>query len=178
MGIGIAAFVIMIVIAPYRLHRVTTFLHPELDPQGIGYQINQAYLAIGSGGIFGLGLGHSRQKFQYLPEVHADSIFAIMAEECGFLIIIGYLILLYLFLRRMFALAKNCTDEYERLIVAGIATWIGAQSFLNIGAIAGLLPLTGVPLPLVSHGGTSLLSTLAAIGIVLQITKTTTIKNV
>lgn len=174
--LGMTAFAVMIAIAPYRLDRVTTFLHPELDPLGVGYQINQAYLAIGSGGLFGLGLGHSRQKFQYLPEVHADSIFAIMAEEGGFIVVLLFLIALYFFLRRVFTLARNCGNEYDRLIVAGIATWIAVQSFLNIGAIAGLLPLTGVPLPLVSHGGTSLVATLAAVGIMLRVSQETNIK--
>lgn len=178
LGLGIVAFAIMVIIAPYRLDRVTTFLHPELDPLGVGYQINQAYLAIGSGGIFGLGLGHSRQKFQYLPEVHADSIFAIMAEEVGFVITMAFLIGLYFFLRRLFMLARACTNEYDRLLVAGIASWIACQSFLNIGAIIGLLPLTGVPLPLVSHGGSSFLITLSALGMVLRISRENKIKTV
>lgn len=174
---GIVAFAIMIAIAPYRLHRVTTFLHPELDPQGVGYQINQAYLAIGSGGTFGLGLGQSRQKFQYLPEVQADSIFAILAEENGFIITTIFLLLLYFFIRRLFTIAKHTGSDYDRLLILGIGSWLVTQSFLNIGAIIGLLPLTGVPLPFVSHGGTSLLATLAATGICLQISQKTTIRH-
>ncbi len=166
---GLVAFAGMIAAAPYRLDRVTTFLHPELDPLGVGYQINQAYLAIGSGGVFGLGLGHSRQKFQYLPEVHADSIFAIMAEETGFIFTVLFLLCLYFFIRRIFSLAQLTSSPYERLILLGIATWLALQSLLNIGAIIGLLPLTGVPLPFISHGGSLLLTTLAAIGLVLQI---------
>lgn len=171
--LGLVGFGIMIALAPYRLNRVTTFLHPELDPQGVGYQINQAYLAIGSGGLFGLGLGQSRQKFHYLPEVHADSIFAVMAEEVGFLIILFFLLGLYLFIRKIFTLAKETNQGYDRLVLLGIGAWLGIQSFLNIGAIIGLLPLTGVPLPFVSHGGSSLLATLAAMGMVLQISKQT-----
>lgn len=174
--LGVVAFGLMIAIAPYRLHRVTTFLHPELDPLGVGYQINQAYLAVGSGGWFGLGLGHSKQKFQYLPEVQADSIFAIMAEEWGFVFVVLFLLALYFFIRRLFAIAKNCTTEYDRLVICGIATWLALQSFLNIAAIIGLLPLTGVPLPLVSHGGTSLVATLAALGIALRVSSETNIK--
>ncbi|OGH64578.1 MAG: cell division protein FtsW [Candidatus Magasanikbacteria bacterium RIFCSPHIGHO2_01_FULL_41_23] len=169
--LGIIGFASMVAIAPYRLDRLTTFLHPELDPLGVGYQINQAYLAIGSGGIFGLGLGHSRQKFQYLPEVHADSIFAILAEEGGFMVTLIFIFILYFWLRRLFILAKNTSNDYDRLLVSGIAAWIMSQSFLNIGAIIGLLPLTGVPLPLVSHGGTSLLTTLAALGIVARVSQ-------
>lgn len=167
--VGLVAFGAMIWLEPYRLKRVTTFLHPELDPLGIGYQINQAYLAIGSGGPLGLGLGHSRQKFHYLPEVHADSIFAIMAEEMGFVVTILFLLALYLLIRKIFLLAKNTANDYDRLLLLGIGSWITVQSFLNIGAIIGLLPLTGVPLPFVSHGGSSLMAMLAAMGIVLQI---------
>jgi len=92
--IAIVSFVILLIIAPYRVQRLTTFLHPELDPKGVGYQINQSFLAVGSGGWMGLGFGQSRQKFQYLPEVHADSIFAIMAEEMGFIISLLFIILL------------------------------------------------------------------------------------
>lgn len=175
--VGVTAFGIIIAMAPYRLHRVTTFLHPELDPQGVGYQINQAYLAIGSGGIFGLGLGHSRQKFQYLPEVHADSIFAVMAEETGFVFTVIFLLILYFFIRRLFSIAAQCSNDYERLVLAGIATWLALQSLLNIGAIIGLLPLTGVPLPFVSHGGSLLLTTLAGVGIALQISSNPQIRN-
>lgn len=167
--VGLIGLGAMVAAAPYRLQRITTFMHPELDPQGIGYQINQAYLAIGSGGPFGLGLGHSQQKMQYLPEVHADSIFAIIAEETGFIISALFLIALYSFIRRLYRLAENTPDEYDRLILCGIATLFAVQSFFNIGAIVGLLPLTGVPLPLVSHGGSSLLISLASIGLALQI---------
>ena len=167
--IGVVALGAMVAAAPYRLQRITTFMHPELDPLGIGYQINQAYLAIGSGGVAGLGLGHSQQKMQYLPEVHADSIFAIMAEETGFVVSAIFLIALYCFIRRLYRLAESTNDDYDRLIMCGIATLFAVQSFFNIGAIIGLLPLTGVPLPLVSHGGSSLMVSLASIGLALQI---------
>lgn len=178
LAIGLLGFGIMVALAPYRLHRVMTFLHPELDPKGIGYQINQAYLGIGSGGWFGLGLGHSRQKFQYLPEVQADSIFAVVAEEMGFVITVGFLILLVLTIRRGFLIAKSAETEYGTLVASGVASWLAIQSFLNIGAIVGLLPLTGVPLPFVSHGGSSLMTMLAASGILLNISRGVKIKNV
>lgn len=167
-AIGLVGISFAIAFAPYRLARFTTFLHPELDPQGQGYHINQAYLAIGSGGWFGRGLGHSLQKFQYLPEVHADSIFAVLAEEVGFVLSIAFLILLIFIIVRMFRIASLLDDPFAQLTVAGIATWIAVQSFLNIGAIVGLLPLTGVPLPFVSHGGTALMTLLAGVGIVLN----------
>jgi len=169
--VAIFGFIFLIVIAPYRAERVTTFLHPELDPQGQGYQINQASLAIGSGGFFGLGFGHSRQKFQYLPEVHGDSIFAIMSEELGFVAMLGFLILLFLILKRGFYLVLNTQDLFGKLLVSGIMSWLFAQSFLNIGAIVGILPLTGVPLPFVSHGGSALLIGMASMGIVVSVSK-------
>jgi len=168
---GVAGLLVMVLIAPYRAARLTIFLHPALDPQGIGYQTSQALLAVGSGGVFGLGLGRSRQKFQYLPEVHADSIFAIISEEMGFIISSLFVgLLLYLFYK-LLSLSKKTKDGFAFLFLQGILFWIMAQSFLNIGAIIGLLPLTGVPLPFVSHGGTSLFILLSAIGIVLNISK-------
>lgn len=170
-GLGIAGLMLMVAIAPYRAARLTTFLHPELDPQGIGYHINQAFLAIGSGGLFGLGLGHSRQKFQYLPEVHGDSIFAVIAEEMGFVVVIGLLALIIFIGKRGLLLAQRAPDIHSKLIVSGITVWLLAQSFLNIGAMVGLLPITGVPLPFISHGGTSLMVAMASIGILMNVSK-------
>ncbi|KKW41598.1 MAG: Stage V sporulation protein E [Candidatus Magasanikbacteria bacterium GW2011_GWA2_56_11] len=171
MGAGLSGFVLMVALAPYRLNRLMTFLHPELDPQGIGYHINQAFLAIGSGGWLGLGLGRSQQKFQYLPEVHADSIFAVIAEELGFVISLSLIALILFILLRLLKLAQKAPDDFGRLLLAGIAAWIGVQSFFNIGAMLGLLPLTGVPLPFVSHGGSALLIGLTAIGIALNVSR-------
>ncbi|MBT3538965.1 putative lipid II flippase FtsW [Candidatus Parcubacteria bacterium] len=169
--VAIIAFILMIIAAPYRAQRLTTFLHPELDPQGQGYQINQAFLAIGSGGVFGLGLGHSRQKFQYLPEVHADSIFAIASEEFGIVIIGLFLALLVLITLRVLHIAKHSPDSFGRLLVAGIISWFIIQSLLNIGAMVGLLPLTGVPLPFVSHGGSALMIGMVGMGIIINVSK-------
>lgn len=169
--VGLGAFATMIAVAPYRAARFMTFLHPELDPQGVGYHINQAYLAIGSGGLFGLGLGHSRQKFAYLPEVHADSIFAILSEEMGF-VVAGFLVFfLLLICVRGLRIAKYAPDSFAKLLVAGIMMWFIGQSFLNIGAMVGLMPLTGVPLPFISHGGTALAISMAAVGIVINVSK-------
>lgn len=174
---GILGVVGMTLLAPYRINRLMTFIHPELDQKGIGYQINQAFLAFGSGGWFGLGLGHSRQKFQYLPEVQADSIFAILAEEFGFIIAAGIIILIIMIVIRGFKNAKNAPDSFGKYMIAGIMAWFLIQSFLNIGAIVGLLPLTGVPLPFISHGGTALMINLAAVGIITNISKNTEITN-
>lgn len=168
-GAGATAFAALIVVAPYRVARVTTFLYPELDPKGVGYQINQAYLAIGSGGLLGLGLGHSRQKFQYLPEVHADSIFAIIAEETGFIFSAVFILLLLYIAYLGLSVARQTSDSFGQLLSAGIVAWFMIQSFVNIGAMLGLLPLTGVPLPFVSHGGTALAAALAGAGLLVSI---------
>jgi len=168
---GLALLYFLIKLAPYRAARLTIFMHPELDPKGIGYHINQAFLAIGSGGIWGRGYGHSRQKFQYLPEVIGDSIFAIIAEEMGFIICIIVIILFVLLFIRGLKIAKQVPDMYGKLIVVGIISWFLIQAFVNIGGMVGLLPLTGVPLPFISAGGTSLLVSLAAVGLVINISK-------
>lgn len=170
---GAAALAFLIKIAPYRAARFTVFLHPELDPQGIGYHINQALLAIGSGGIFGLGFGYSRQKHLYLPEVIGDSVFAIIAEELGFLAISVVLVIFFTMLYRGFRIARQAPDNFGRLVAAGVMSWIGFQSFINIGAMIGLLPITGLPLPFISYGSSSLIVLFAAIGIVINISRQT-----
>ncbi len=162
---------IVIKAAPYRAARIITFLDPSLDPRGIGYHINQALLAIGSGGWWGYGFGASRQKHNYLPEPIGDSIFAVMAEELGF---VRILVLLALFAILGFAglrVAKNASDKFGQLVALGITSWIGLQAVINIGAISGLLPLTGIPLPFISYGGSSLLVLCAAVGVLLNISK-------
>lgn len=168
---GLTILYFLIQLAPYRIARIMVFLNPGLDPQGIGYQINQAFIAIGSGGFFGLGFGKSLQKYNYLPEPVGDSIFAIYAEEMGFL---GALLLitffLFIFWRGM-QIAKDAPDVFGKLLAAGVSINIMAQAFMNIGAISGLLPLTGITLPFISYGGTSLAMTLANIGILLNISR-------
>lgn len=170
---GVGFILLMIKIAPYRAQRFTVFLNPALDPLGIGYHINQALLAIGSGGWFGLGLGHSRQKFNYLPEPAGDSIFAVTAEELGFFIVALFIIAWLVAVWRGFQIARQAPDEYGRLVAAGITAWFGVQAFLNIGALSGLLPLTGIPLPLMSHGGSALIVSLAAVGVLMNISQQT-----
>lgn len=172
---GIVAFGSVLILSPRRAGRLTTFLHPELDARGVGYQINQAFLAVGTGGWWGLGLGHSRQKFQYLPEVNADSIFAIIAEENGFLISMAIIALIFFIGSRGFKIANTAEDDFGKYIVTGIMVWFLWQSSLNIGAMVGALPLTGVPLPLVSHGGTAIVTMVTALAIVLNISKTSKI---
>jgi cell division protein FtsW len=170
---GVVGLGLLITAAPYRAARFTTFLHPELDPQGIGYHINQALLAIGSGGLFGVGYGHSRQKFQYLPEVSGDSIFAIIGEELGMVVSVLLVLMFLLLLWRMIQIAKRAPDHFAKYVVVGVASWITVQAFVNISSMVAIMPMTGVPLPLISYGGSSLAVTMAAIGVVLNISKQT-----
>ncbi|PIT97807.1 MAG: putative lipid II flippase FtsW [Candidatus Andersenbacteria bacterium CG10_big_fil_rev_8_21_14_0_10_54_11] len=168
---GLSFFVLFLNTARYRLNRIIVYLHPELDPQGIGYQINQALLAVGTGGLWGLGLGRSRQKYQYLPEPAGDSIFAIVAEELG-LVRTGILLVSFTVLGwRGYRIARQAPDVFGRLLACGITTWLLAQAFINIGSIMGLAPLTGIPLPFISYGGSSLAMALLASGVLLNISK-------
>ncbi len=169
----VGGLLILINTASYRFKRLTAFLHPGTDLNKTGYHIHQALLAIGSGGWFGLGLGHSKQKFQYLPEVAGDSIFAIIAEELGFVLtIILIMLFLWMFIR-MIKTAKHAPDFFGYLLTTGITIWLAGQFFVNIGAMLGILPLTGLPLPLISYGGSSMIIIMAAMGIVVNISKQT-----
>ena len=171
LAVIIGAFVLMIAVEPYRLDRIKTFIDPSVDPRGISYQLNQSLIAIGSGGMFGNGFGESVQKFGFLPEVIHDSIFAVVVEELGF---VGAVFLIGLFVFLAFLMvwtANRTTDKFGKLIVMGMATWIIGQAFLNISAISGLAPLTGIPLPFVSYGGTAMMVLLAGMGIVLNVAK-------
>ncbi|MBU4315418.1 putative lipid II flippase FtsW [Patescibacteria group bacterium] len=167
----VVGFWILIKSSPYRAERFTTFLHPELDPQGVGYQINQALLAIGSGGLLGRGYGHSVQKFQYLPEVIGDSIFAIMSEELGFIFTMLFIVVFVIMILRGIDIARRVPDRFGSYLIIGIVSWFGVQAFINIGAMVGIMPITGVPLPFLSYGGTALVVSLAAAGVVLNISK-------
>ncbi len=174
LGAGaVGLFLLLVKIAPYRAARFTVFLNPALDPQGIGYQINQVLLAIGSGGVFGLGLGHSRQKYLYLPEVTGDSIFAVIAEELGLFFSVALIILFVLLFQRGYRIAKSAPDDFGRLMAVGIISWIVLQAFINIAAMVSLIPLTGIPLPFVSYGSSALVAVLIAVGILTNISKQT-----
>jgi cell division protein FtsW len=173
---GLVFLFILIKIAPYRMQRFLVFMNPEHDPMGFGYQMTQALLALGSGGLLGAGLGQSRQKFNYLPEPVTDSIFAVLGEELG---MIGAVVVVALFVFiawRGLRIAAWAPDEFGRLLAVGIVAWIVFQAFINISAITGLIPLTGIPLPFISYGGTSLAVILAAFGILLNISKHSTLK--
>jgi cell division protein FtsW len=168
---GLFGLAVLIKMEPYRLSRFLVFLNPEIDPRGIGYQINQALLAIGSGGIFGLGLGHSRQKFNYLPEPIGDSIFAILGEELGMIGALALVLLFVILAVRGFKIARNAPDDFGKLLAVGITSWIIFQAFINISAITAIIPLTGITLPFISYGGTSLIFLMAGVGILLNISK-------
>ena len=165
-GVGLGGLWILIKTSPYRLARFMTFLHPELDPKGVGYHINQAMLAVATGGWFGVGFGKSRQKFLYLPEVEADSIFAIIAEELGLIVTMLFLATFAALVWRCFWISKKSKDRFGAFLAAGVGIWLSIQACLNIGSMVGLVPITGVTLPFVSHGGTSLAILLAAMGLV------------
>lgn len=171
--IGTAAALLFLLIqsAPYRVARFTTFLHPDLDPSGIGYQVHQALLAVGSGGIWGLGFGMSRQKFRYLPEPAGDSIFAIAAEELGFLRMVVMLALFGFVFWRGYTIAREAPDAFGRFMAIGITSWLFIQTMVHIGANLAIAPLTGMPLPFISAGGSSLVVCLAAVGILINISR-------
>ena len=169
-SIGLLGLFAMIKAAPYRLSRFTAWLNPDFDPQGIGWQIKQSLIAVGSGGWLGLGLGDSRQK-SYLPMPANDSIFAVIAEEIGFVFTLGFLTLFVILMMRGFYIIKYTPDNFAKLIALGITVWLSTQIFINIAGMIQLLPLTGVPLPLVSLGGSNMVVTLVSIGILANISR-------
>ena len=172
--IGSCAVVMLVILAftrPYIKDRIMTFIDPSLDPQGSGYQIKQSLIAIGSGQITGRGFGQSIQKFEYLPEPIGDSVFAVYSEEFGFLGSSLLIALITGFALRGYKIASRATDLFGMLLVVGIMTVIIAQAFLNIAAMVALVPLSGLPLPFISHGGTALMVTLASVALVLNVSK-------
>lgn len=170
---GGLAFFAAVRLAPYRMARLLAFLNPGADPQGIGYHISQSLIAIGSGGLWGRGLGHSVQKFNYLPEPMGDSIAAVLAEELGFVGLMVFVVLLLALVLRGLTIARRAPDRFGRFVAVGIVAWLGLQAFVNLGAVSGLLPFTGIPLPFMSYGGSSLVTALAAVGILVNISKHT-----
>lgn len=166
-----AAGVLLAIVEPYRRARLLSFLNPFSDPLVGGYQAVQGQIALGSGGLFGVGLGAGRQKWLYLPNAHTDFIYSVIGEEVG---LFGTLAVLGLFLVLIYAgvrIARRAPDTYGRLLAGTITTWIGGQALINMGAVTGLLPITGIPLPFVSFGGSSLVFTLAAVGLLLSIAR-------
>lgn len=170
-GAGLAMVVAAIAAAPYRMNRIFAFLNPWDDPSGKGYQTIQALLALGPGGLFGLGLGQSRQKFLYLPENHTDFIFAMIGEELGFIGATLVILLFFLFAWRGFRTAMTAPDPFSGLLAVGITSVISIQAMINMGVVSGVLPVTGITLPFLSYGGTSLVFTLLAVGVLINISR-------
>ena len=170
-GVTTVVLALTTIIKPYQLQRLRIWRHPETDPQGAGYNIIQSLIAFASGGFNGVGYGGSIQKLSYLPECHTDFIFAIIAEELGFVGCVLIIGLFWTFVHRGFIVASRCPDMYGRLLAVGITFSIGFQAFLNISVASSFLPTTGVPLPFISYGGSSLIVSLWMVGILLNISK-------
>ena len=172
--IGISALSVFVYFNEYAQNRVAVYLNPSEDAQGAGYQVSRAQNMIRSGGVFGIGYGKSQQKStMFLPEPMGDSIFAVIAQELGFIGVMGAVALFSVLGWQGFGIARNSRTAFGRMLAGGITVWILAQAFINIGAISGIVPLTGIPLPFVSYGGTSLVVLLTACGIVYSIQRTT-----
>jgi cell division protein FtsW len=169
---SVMGFFVFALSSSYRKDRLLAFLDPFSDPQGYSYHISQVLIALGSGGIFGLGLGQSRQKYEYIPEVTTDSIFSIVGEELGLVGCIALIGLLAFLIFRGLKIAENAEDNFGKLLAAGLTSWLGIQAVINLAAMVSLIPLTGVPLPFISYGGSALLANLVAVGILLNISKT------
>ena len=170
-GIGGVAAVFLIMTAGYRAERLVAFLRPDDDPSGIGFHTIQLLIALGSGGISGLGLGASRQKFFYIPSAHTDGIFAVVGEELGFIGAMGVLLLFALLTYRGFRVLLRSSDEFGALLATGIICWISYQALINVGGISRAIPMTGIPMPFLSYGGSALATLLAAVGILLSISR-------
>ncbi|MDA8229191.1 MAG: putative lipid II flippase FtsW [Desulfitobacterium hafniense] len=156
---------------PYQWNRIVIWQNPWLDASNMGYQITNAQIAFGSGGIFGVGLGRSLQKYGFLPESHTDMIFAMVGEELGLLGALILIILFILFVARGFSIARDCPDRFGRLLAFGLTATLGFQAVCNLAVVTGVFPVTGITLPLVSYGGSSLSVTLAEIGLLLNISR-------
>ena len=159
------------IIKPYQMQRIKTWQHPELDPQGAGYNIIQSLIAFASGGFSGVGYGKTKKKLSYLPECHTDFIFAIIAEELGWVGCVLIIGLFFTLIHRGFMIASRCPDMFGKLLAVGITFSIGFQAFLNISVASSFFPTTGVPLPFISYGGSSLIVSLCMVGVLLNISK-------
>ncbi len=167
--IALLAFIFLIKISPYRFKRITAFLNPATDPLGIGYHINQILISLSNGGLLGQGFGASRQKYLFLPEAHTDSIFAIIAEEFGFIGSFLLIFAFFVFIYKIYEVATNAPDKFGKLLAGGIFAYFGLQLLINLAGMVNLLPLTGVPLPFISYGGSNLFVSFSLMGILLNI---------
>ena len=170
---GATTLLFMVKFEPYRLDRWLIFLHPSTDPMGKAYQLQQSLISLGSGGVFGKGLGMSTQKFGFLPQAMSDSIFAIIGEEIGAIGCIALIAIFILFFWLGLQIAKNSNDRFSKLTAVGIVFWITLQAFINISSVAGIFPLAGIPLPFFSYGGSHMLAEMIGVGLLLNISKNT-----
>ena len=171
--VGLGALLFMVKFESYRLARWFIFLHPSADPMGAGRQLNQSLISLGSGGIFGKGLGMSVEKFGALPQAMSDSIFAIIGEELGIIGCVALIVAFILFLWLGIKIAKNSNDKFSKMTAIGIVVWITLQAFINMASVAGIFPLAGIPLPFFSYGGSHLVVELIGVGLLLNISKNT-----
>ncbi len=171
--LAILGISLLIYITPYRYERIMSYLNKEEKTQTIGFQLEKSLIAIGSGGAYGIGFGKSTAKYTHLPEAIGDSIFAIIAEELGFIGSIFTISIFTVLISRGFQIAKKSNDRFGYLTVFGLTSIIAIQAFIHIGSTSGLIPLTGVPLPFISYGGTSLAVFLTMVGIIANISKYT-----
>lgn len=170
--LGATLSFIIVLLSPYRNARLNTLLNPQNDPSGSSYHSKQNILALASGGLFGKGIGNSKQKYSFLPQLSTDSIFAIIGEETGFVGSTIILSLYFLLINSIFSISKNSKNQFHQLLCSGTACWIAYQSIVNTAAISAVIPLTGIPLPFISYGGSSLICLLFSIGLVYNIYKT------
>ena len=169
---SIPALYVLIFSVPYRRMRIMAFLNPWLDPKGSGFQIIQSQIALGSGGIFGVGLGHSKQKLFYLPAAHTDFIFSIIGEELGLLGTLGVIILFMIFIQQGLKIIKNAADKFGYFLALGLILIISLKAIINIGVSCGIMPTKGLPLPFISYGGSSFIFDLVSVGILINIART------
>ena len=168
---SVISFIFLVKISPYRFNRLLAFFNPNIDPLGISYHINQIFISLSSGGLLGRGFGASRQKYLFLPEAHTDSIFAIIGEEYGFIGSLFLICIYFVFIYKIYHLIRLSPDRLSRLVVIGIFAFFNLQFIINLAGIIGLFPITGVPLPFLSYGGSNLLISFALVGIMLNIEK-------
>jgi len=169
--IGAAIAGVAAMASPYRWARVTTFLDLDADPLGSGYQAVQSLVALGSGGLWGVGLGASRARWSFLPNAHTDFVFSILGEETGLAGSLAVLALFVVFTLAGISIALRCQDRFGRLLAVGVTTWLSVQALVNIGGVSGVLPITGVPLPFVSFGGSALVSAMVGVGVLISVAR-------
>ncbi len=170
--VSLPALYVLLFSVPYRRMRMMAFLNPWADPKGSGFQVIQSQVALGSGGIFGVGLGHSRQKLFYLPAAHTDFIFSIIGEELGLLGTVGVIILLIIFIQQGLKIIKNSADKFGYFLSLGLVLIISLKAVINIGVSCGILPTKGLPLPFISYGGSSFIFDMISVGILMNIART------